>query len=268
MSKGLAFTSISYEKIGKVAKIKLNRPESLNALSLTMLRELAEALSIAENDGEVRCVVITGEGRGFCSGADLQELKEYYEKGQPPNLGENLRKMFNPIILKIRNMEKPVIALINGPAAGAGLGIALACDIRIASEDARLITAFAKVGLVMDSGTNFFLVNTVGLAKALELAFTGEGFSAEEAKELGLVNMVVRREELDSIGMDYAHKLSEGPTKAFGYSKRLLNRAVNLSLDDTLKLEAETQELAGKTKDHLEGVKAFVEKRKPMFVGE
>jgi 2-(1,2-epoxy-1,2-dihydrophenyl)acetyl-CoA isomerase len=261
------YDTIIYEKQEGVAIIRMNRPEKLNALSQQMLEELATALSSAESDPEVRCVVITGVGRAFSAGADLSELQARYEKQEPVNLGQHLRRYFNPLILRIRRMEKPVIALVNGVAAGAGLGLALACDLRIASEDARFVEAFTKVGLIPDSGCTYFLPRLLGLDKAMELVLTGDGIDAAEAHRLGLVSRVLPRQEFEAQGLQFAKQVARGPTRSIGYAKRAINRALTSSLEDALEYEAYMQELAGRTSDHLEGVRAFTEKRQPQFTG-
>lgn len=262
------YQTILYRVEDYVAIITLNRPERLNSLSSQLLGELHDALKRSEADSQVRCIVVTGAGRGFCAGADLQELEETYKAGKAPSLGENLRKLFNPVIRSLREIEKPIIGLINGPAAGAGLGIALACDVRIASEKATFVEAFAKVGLVPDSGTSFFLPRMIGLAKTHELMFTGDGIDAKEAESLGVVNSVVPAEELEKVGLEFARKLARGPTKSFGLAKRLLNRSLTSTLSEALEHEAYDQEITGKTSDHIEGVKAFLEKRSPVFRGK
>ncbi len=250
-----------------VAKVVLNRPDVLNALNGQLLDELNTALKDLETDPQVRCVVVTGSGRAFCAGADLGELRSQYLQGTAPDLGDSLRRRFNPIVERIRRMEKPVIALVNGAAAGAGLGIAMACDIKIASDKATFVEAFAKVGLVPDSGTSFFLPRLLGVSKAMELAFTGQGIDASTAEKLGLVNKVVEHDELEKAGLEMASKLAAGPTRGFGLSKKAINRALESGFQEALQYEAYLQEIAGRTRDHREGVVAFFEKRKPTFNG-
>ena len=250
-----------------VAKIVLNRPEVLNALNNQLLDELNRALSDLGSDDKVRCLVITGAGRAFCAGADLGELKNLYMKGSAPLLGDSLRRRFNPIIERIRRMEKPVIGMINGSAAGAGLGLAMACDIRIASEKASFVEAFAKVGLVPDSGTSYFMPRLIGISKTMELAFTGEAIDASEANKLGLVNKVVPHEELERVVAEYSAKLARGATRGMGLSKRAIHHALDSTIHEALEFEASLQEMAGRTSDHKEGVVAFFEKRSPRFTG-
>lgn len=263
----MGYDTILVDKKHNIARITLNRPSALNALNDQMGEELNLALKEIEKDPEVRCVVITGAGRAFSAGEDVSGLKERYAGETYPSLGDHLRKKYHPIIMRIRNMEKPVIARINGVAAGSGASIALACDIRISSDEAGLKQAFIGVGLVPDSGSSYFLTRTLGAGRALELIMTGRTLGAKEAETLGLVNRVVSASELDKTVDEMAAKLANGPTKALGLSKRVVNQASRLELSDALEYEAMNQEIAGKTKDHLEAVRAFLEKRQPKFTG-
>ena len=263
----MGYETIIVEKKNQIARITLNRPQALNALNETMGEELNAALKEAERGPETRCLVITGAGRAFSAGEDVSGLKERYAGGAHPSLGDHLRKKYHPIILRIRNMEKPIIARINGIAAGSGASIALACDIRIASEEASLKQAFIGVGLVPDSGSSYFLTRTLGPGRALELIMTGRTVGAKEAETLGLVNKAVPTAELDKTVDEMAEKLANGPTKALGLSKRVVNQAARLELSDALEYEAQNQQIAGRTKDHLEAVRAFLEKRQPKFSG-
>jgi 2-(1,2-epoxy-1,2-dihydrophenyl)acetyl-CoA isomerase len=265
MSAG--FSTLLYELEEGVAKITLNRPERLNAMNEAMLKELNQALRQASEDQNVRCVVLTGAGRGFCVGADVQELKERYERGEELSLGQNLRLLFSPLIERIRTAEKPFVALVNGPAAGAGLSLALACDIRLASEEARFVIAFTRIGLVPDSGASLLLPLHIGLARASHLIFSSGQIGAREAEAWGLVLKVVPSDSLLREGLEYAKALAKGPTKAIGYAKRLLNHALLPSLARVMELEAYFQELASRTEDHREGLRAFFEKREPKFRG-
>lgn len=263
----MGYETILVEKKDGISRITLNRPSALNALNDKMGEEFNLALKEAEKDPETRCVVITGAGRAFSAGEDVSGLKERYAGDTYPSLGDHLRKKYHPIITRIRNMEKPVIARMNGVAAGSGASIALACDIRIASEEAGLKQAFIGVGLVPDSGSSFFLTRTIGAGRALELIMTGRTLGAREAETLGLVNKTVHASELDKTVDEMAAKLANGPTKALGLSKRVVNQANRLELSDALEYEAMNQDIAGKTKDHLEAVRAFLEKRQPKFSG-
>ena len=215
----------------------------------------------------MRVLVITGEGKAFGSGQDLGDLKKKYVPGHVPELGADLRRRYNPIIKRIYEMEKPVIAAVNGVAAGAGCSLALACDLRIASQEAVFIEVFINVGLIPDSGSTFMLPRLVGLGKAMELCLTGQRVEADEAERIGLVNRVVApevlRDEVDAL----ARKLVALPARGLALTKRLLHQSLNNDLLEQLEAEAYGQETAGKTDDHTEGVIAFIEKRKPLFKG-
>ena len=263
----MGYETIIVEKNNQIARITLNRPAALNAFNDQMGEEFYAALKEAEKDPQTRCLVITGAGRAFSAGEDVSGLKERYGGGQHPSLGDHLRKKYHPIIMRIRNMEKPIIARLNGIAAGSGASIALACDIRIASEEAGLKEAFIGVGLVPDSGSSYFLTRTLGPGRALELIMTGRTVTAKEAETLGLVNKTVPAAELDTTVNELAEKLASGPTRALGLSKRVVNQVGRLELSEALEYEAQNQDIAGKTKDHLEAVQAFLDKRKPKFVG-
>jgi len=246
-----------------VLTITLNRPDVLNAFNEQMLRELHDALRQAERDAAVRCVLLTGAGRGFCSGQDLRG-----RAGTTAfSFRESLRDRYNPIITQIRTMEKPVIAAVNGVAAGAGCSLALAADMRIASDRASFIEVFARVGLVPDSGSTYLLPRLVGLGKALEIAYTAEAVDAAEALRLGLVNRVVQHDDLMPHAAALAQKLAAGPTRGYGLTKRAINYGLHATLDQALEYEAYLQEIAGRSADHREGVTAFLEKRQANFKG-
>lgn len=240
----------------------------LNAVNEEMGQELLDALRNAERDDEVRCVIITGNGRAFCAGEDIQHLRGQYERGEKPRLGERLMHKYNPIIRRIRHIEKPVIAAVNGVAAGAGAGIAYSCDIRVASDTAKFLQAFIRVGLAPDSGTSFFLPRLAGFAKALELSLTGDELTSKDAERFGLVSKVVPADQLMATARDLATKLAQGPTKAIGLTKRALNKSITSDLETVLEYESYLQEIAGATADHIEAVRAFFEKRKPVFEGK
>jgi 2-(1,2-epoxy-1,2-dihydrophenyl)acetyl-CoA isomerase len=255
------YQTIRVEVASGVATFTLNRPDSLNALNATMRSELLAALKAVRRDDAARAVVLTGEGRGFCSGADLQGGSGERE------FRRVLTTEYNPLIAAIRDLPKPVIAAVNGVAAGAGVSLALACDLVWAAEEARFIQAFVKIGLVPDSGSTRTLVRALGRHRAAELIFTGEPLSAAEAHAAGLVNRVVPGAELAAAVATLAAALAAGPTRAIGFAKRLINQAEDDSLEASLAMEAGLQELAGRTEDHAEGVAAFGEKREPRFVG-
>lgn len=261
-------STILFESNAGVATITLNRPDVYNAFNEAMTTELLAALRAAGKDDSVRAVVVTGSGKAFCSGQDLKELKELYVDGFVPVLGERLRQGYNPIILKMRQMEKPVIAAVNGVAAGAGCSLALAADVRIMAESATLIEVFVNVGLVPDSGSTYTLARLVGMGKAFELCATGDKVTAKEALRLGLANKVVADDALSGQAHELACRLAKLPTKAIGLTKRLLNQAFDNTLEQQLEAEAFVQETAGQTADHFEGVRAFIDKRKPKFQGK
>jgi 2-(1,2-epoxy-1,2-dihydrophenyl)acetyl-CoA isomerase len=259
------YQTILYEASENIATITLNRPDVLNAVNERMGTELLEALKTTGQDEEVRCLIITGSGRAFSAGEDIQDLRGQYERGENPRLGERLLNKYNPIIRRIRQTPKPIIAAVNGVAAGAGAGIAYACDIRIAADTAKFIQAFIRVGLAPDSGTSFFLPRIVGFAKALELSLTGEELTSKDAERLGLVAKVVPIDQLISTTRNVAAKLAQGPTKAIGLTKRALNKSISSDLEGVLEYESYLQEAAGATSDHIEAVRAFFGKRKPVF---
>ncbi len=256
-----------YEEANGVAILTLDRPEVLNAFDDDLGFETLDAVRRASDDTSIRCIVITGAGRAFSSGEDLGALQADYDSGQPPPLGNTLTNRYNPLIRAIRAAPKPVLAVINGVAAGAGASIALACDFRIASEKAKLVLAFVKVGLVPDSGGLWFLSRMVGTSRAWELAATGEPLSAEEASTCGIVHRLVSPEEFDAAWRAWAEELAAGPTLAYALTKKLLNASTIMALDEQLDLEVDAQTEAGSTADHLEGVQAFLGKRRPEFKG-
>ncbi len=259
----MAYETLLIDDANGVRTITLNRPESLNAFDETLKGELIAALRAAAEDAAVRCLVITGAGRAFCAGQDLRDRAD----GGDYALAETLRRDYNPMILTIRTMEKPVIAAVNGVAAGAGCSLALACDLRVAADKASFIQAFVRIGLIPDSGATFFLPRLVGFGKALELAITGDPLDAETARNLGLVANVVPGEALMSATMELAGRLAQAPTRAIGLTKRAMNAALTLDLEEALNQEADLQDLAGHTGDFAEGVAAFMEKRRATFTG-
>jgi 2-(1,2-epoxy-1,2-dihydrophenyl)acetyl-CoA isomerase len=260
--------SLGFSTEEGVAILVLGRPEVMNALNDELGHQLLAALSKAAADDQIRCIVLTGEGRAFCAGEDLGALANGYESGGVvPGLGHTLIDRYNPLIRAIRGAPKPVVAALNGVAAGAGASIALACDFRIASEHASLALAFIKVGLVPDSGGIWFLNRMVGAAKAWELAASGEAISAQEALDLGLLTKVVPADVFDQEWKDFSRSLAKGPTRALALTKSLLESAATSTLDDQLDAEVRAQSEAGKTSDHLEGVRAFLAKRPPEFWG-
>ncbi len=258
------YQTIQYELKDGICTIMLNRPDVYNAFNEQMKKELNEALKEAEKNPAARCVVLRGAGdKAFCSGQDLKE----HAAGKR-SLKESLEKSYNPMIRKIRTMEKPVIGMINGVAAGAGCSLALACDMRIMSTTAKLIEAFIRIGLVPDSGSHWFLSRLAGMAKAFEYAATGRDISAEEAERVGLVNKVVPPENLEDETMSIARQFAQAPTRAIGLIKRALNKALSSDLETILAYEAYFQQIASETEDHQEGIKSFLEKREVKFKGK
>jgi 2-(1,2-epoxy-1,2-dihydrophenyl)acetyl-CoA isomerase len=263
----MAYSTLLFDKADGVATITLNRPDKSNAFDDTMSAEFIDALKAIERDAEVRAVVVTGAGKNFCAGQDLGAMLERYKVPGGVSYGAHLRKTYNVIVSRVRALEKPVIAAVNGAAAGAGLGLALACDFRHASENARFRTAFVGIALAPDSAISFLLPRIVGLGRAIEMALTNELVDAPTALQYGLVNRVFKPEELLPKTHEFALKLAQAPTKAIGLTKRAFNRGFDVDLETALENEANLQEIAGRTPDHTEGVQAFVEKRAPQFKG-
>jgi len=268
MTTATTFETIDVTLVGNVCTITLQRADVLNAFNNTLTTELAKALKDASRNKEARVVVITGSGRAFSSGQDLADLKSKYVPGHEPHLGEDLKKRYDPIVKLIHTMEKPIIASVNGVAAGAGCSLALACDMRIASEHASFIEVFVNVGLVPDSGSTWTLPRLVGFGRAMELCITGRPVKAEEALAIGLVNQVVPADELEEATNKLATRLASLPAISIGLTKRLLNQSFENDFKEQLTQEAYAQETAGRTHDHFEGVVAFIEKRKPNFTHE
>jgi 2-(1,2-epoxy-1,2-dihydrophenyl)acetyl-CoA isomerase len=252
-----------FEKNEGVATIKLNRPDVYNAVNDGITYELQDALKQAKKDEEIRVLVLTGEGKAFCSG---QDLKDSGEKGNR-SFSDSLHKRYNPIIKAMRELPKPVVCRLNGVAAGAGCSLALACDIIVAAEDAKLIEVFVNIGLVLDSGSSYFLPRLIGSARAFEMATMGTRIDGRQALEMGLVNRAVPMEQLDQAVREYTEYYAAAPTKAIGLMKKMLNRSQSSTLEQMLEYEAYCQEIAGRSDDYKEGVSAFLEKRKPEFRG-
>ncbi|MBS1537638.1 MAG: enoyl-CoA hydratase/isomerase family protein [Bacteroidetes bacterium] len=248
-----------------VLTITMNRPDVFNACNEELTLELQSAFGNAVTDESVRCVVLTGAGKAFCSG---QDLKDAPTGGGKRSLQDSLERRYNPIIRAIRDLPKPVIAGINGVAAGAGLSLALACDIRIMSSSARLVEAFIGIALVPDSGATFFYPRMLGYAKAFEFATLNKPINSDDALQLGLVNHVYHpnafKDSLDALALQYAL----GPTQSFGFVKKMLQNGLTSSLDEMLAMEVDYQQRAGNSSDYTVGVSAFIEKRKPNFSGK
>jgi 2-(1,2-epoxy-1,2-dihydrophenyl)acetyl-CoA isomerase len=267
----MPYETVLYEVEQGVGTITFNRPAVLNAINPPMIEELQDVFSTVRDDANVRAVVLTGAGRGFCSGADLKGRQRVKPGEGGPGASkasaERLRRTYNPLILAIRTIEKPFIASVNGVAAGAGCNIALACDIVVASEEARFGNVFVRIGLIPDCGGHFFLPRLIGFHKAAELMFTGELIDAREAERIGLINRVLPHAELPQYTRELAERLARGPTRAIGLCKRTLNIGATADLATALDAEAEGQGLASQTEDHWEGVQAFLEKRPARFSG-
>ena len=248
----------------QVCIIKLNRPKVFNSFNKEMAFELQEILDNCEKNPAVRSILLTAEGKAFCAGQDLQELTA----PNRPKLSDIVREHYNPIIKRIRSIEKPIVCAVNGVAAGAGANIALACDITIAGESVAFIQAFSKIGLIPDSGGTFFLPRSIGMQKATALMMLADKVTAADAEKMGMIYKVCADESLMEESMKLAKKLAALPTIGLGLTKRALNKSITNDLTAQLALEDELQTAAGKTYDYNEGVAAFLEKRKPKFKGE
>ncbi len=254
---------VNYTLAEGVATITLNRPQKYNSFTRDLALALQAALDQARDDEAVRAIVITGAGKAFCAGQDLAEATA--EDG--PSLSTILVEHLNPIINRMRELEKPIVAAINGVAAGAGVSMALAADLTIASDSASFIQAFSKIGLIPDSGATYFLPRLIGLQKATALMMLGNKVSAKEAEAMGMIYQVVAKEDFAETVQSLANQLAQMPTRALGMTKRALNKSLNNDLSNQLALEEHLQSDAGMTEDYAEGVQAFLEKRNPKFTG-
>lgn len=263
----MAYKFIQISLTNGVLEIILNRPDKLNSFNMDMGQELQLALQEAKNNSEVRCIMLTGAGRAFCAGQDLQEVVDLAKNGNG-NLSDVVYKTYNPIIKHILNLNKPVICAVNGTAAGAGANIALACDIVIAGNSAKFIQSFSNIGLIPDSGGTYILPRLIGLARAKELMLTGRPVSAQEAQSIGMIFKCVEDEILKTEAINLCEKLAKMPTYGMALTKEALNAGFYNNLDNQLELEARLQEKAGVSHDYNEGVNAFLEKRKPVFKGK
>jgi 2-(1,2-epoxy-1,2-dihydrophenyl)acetyl-CoA isomerase len=260
------YETVLYEKHEAVANIALHRPKKLNAFDGTMHEELHQALDDAAQDEEVRCIVVRGEGRGFSAGADLAQIVS--EADGDPDLGAYLRDTYSRLVKRMVGIEKPIIAALHGPVYGAGVGLALACDLRVAAENTKFSVAFIKIGLMPDAGVTFLLPRVVGLGRAMEMSMLGDAVDAEEAQRIGLVNKVVADDSLSEEAQKLAERLAAMPTAALGRMKASLYASFETDLESALEREAEGQTFCGYTQDHKEGVTAFFEKREARFVGQ
>ncbi|GAA3823105.1 enoyl-CoA hydratase-related protein [Sphaerisporangium flaviroseum] len=248
-----------------VATITLNRPDAMNALTISMKAALLEALERAREDAQARVVVLTGAGRGFCAGQDLREHADNLEAGV--GLDNTVRAHYNPIVSTIAAMGKPVVAVVNGIAAGAGASLAFACDFRIAAEGAKFAMAFGAIGLAPDSGASWTLPRLVGPARARELLMLGEPVGAQRALEIGMVNSVVPGDDLAASARELAARLAQGPTVAYGAIKQALDFSAAHPLEDSLEMEADLQDACAKSEDHHNATRAFLAKERPVFHG-
>ena len=251
---------------GPAARILLNRPDALNAWNEQFGRDLLDAVETVSTDDAIRALLITGAGRGFSSGADLKEQRSS-DEGGVPDLSARLSEIYHPIITALREMPKPVVAGVNGPAVGIGCSLALAADLIVAAESAYFLLAFVNIGLVPDGGSTAFIPARVGYARAAEMAMLGERVPAAQALDWGLINRVVADDELEAASGELLERLANGPTASYAGAKRLLNRRLYADLAGQLDAEAEAQKAQGQSKDFIEGVVAFAEKREAKFTG-
>jgi 2-(1,2-epoxy-1,2-dihydrophenyl)acetyl-CoA isomerase len=254
---------IQFEIINNVGKITLNRPEKYHSFVKDMAIQLQNILDKFNENKSIRAIMITASGKAFCAGQDLAEATN--KNG--PSLTEIVENHYNPIIRKIRNIEKPVVAAVNGVAAGAGASLALCCDIVLCNENATFIQAFSKIGLIPDSAATFFLPRLIGMQRATALMMSAEPIVASEALKMGMIYKIFSNDDFESSSLDFVSKLSQMPTKGLGLTKRLLNSSYSNNLEEQLEMEKQCQEIAGKTNDFDEGVQAFLDKRKPNFKG-
>lgn len=260
------YNNIIMEEKNAVGYLTFNRPQALNSFNVDMHREVAEVLNFWAKKPDVRCIVISGEGRGFCAGQDLGD-RVVDPNAAAPDLGYSIETYYNPLIRTLVNMPKPVICAVNGVAAGAGANIALACDLVIAAKSANFVQAFCRLGLVPDSGGTWFLPRAVGHARAMGLALLGDKLPAETAKEWGMIWDIAEDSELKSKVTELAERLAKQPTFGLSLIKKALHQSSNHSFDEQMHLERDFQRIAGRSEDYREGVQAFMNKREPNFQG-
>jgi 2-(1,2-epoxy-1,2-dihydrophenyl)acetyl-CoA isomerase len=255
---------ITYSLIGSVAVISLNRPEKYNSFNRSMSLSLQEALDKAANEKACRAILLRAEGKAFCAGQDLAEALD----PNGPGIERIVEEHYNQIILRMRHIEKPIVVAVNGVAAGAGANIALAGDVVMAGKSSAFLQAFSKIGLIPDSGGTFYLPRLIGFGKASALMMLGDKISGEEAEKMGMIYRACEDEKLNDEAMAVAQQLAELPTVAIGLTKKLLNTSMTNNIEQQLREEGKVQVIAANSKDHKEGIKAFLEKRKPVFTGE
>jgi len=263
----MSYETIEFELNDGLAVLTLNRPDSLNSFTTQMHEEIRSVLDIIETDTSVRCLILTGNGRGFCAGQDLSDRAVAPETGTKRDLGESIEKNYGPLILRLTALPMPVICAVNGVAAGAGANIALACDIVLAAKSAKFIQAFCKIGLVPDSAGTYTLPRLIGSARAAALSLTGEPIMAEKAEEWGMIWKAVDDDQLQNTAREMGQHFTKQPTKGLALTKKALQASFNNTLAEQLDLERDLQREAGYTNDYQEGVSAFMEKRKPEFTG-
>jgi 2-(1,2-epoxy-1,2-dihydrophenyl)acetyl-CoA isomerase len=262
----MGYETILFETRSGAARLTLNRPDRLNSFTVRMHEEVADALSKAEADAEVRALLVTGAGRGFCAGQDLAD-RAVAPGAEPVDLGESVERFYNPLIRRLTGLPKPVVCAVNGVAAGAGANIALACDVVLAARSARFIQSFAGIGLIPDSGGTWVLPRLVGQARALGLALTGQPLSAEQAESWGLIWKAVEDDKLMEEAEALLARFASGPTRGLAETKRLIRTTWSRTLDQELDLERDVMRALGRSEDYQEGVAAFFEKRPPVFKG-
>ena len=263
----MTYTTIQWQQSGGIGRITLNRPETLNAWTSEFGAELNQAVNEDAADPSVRAVLITGAGRGFSSGADLKAGFEPHPEDGMPNVSQTLHEVYHPIIVGIRELEKPVVAAVNGPAVGIGLSLALACDLILAAESAFFGLAFVNIGLMPDGGSTLFVPATVGKARAFQMAMLGERIEPQRALDWGLINAVHPDDRLMDEANALVEQLAAGPTRSYAGTKKALNKMLYPDMSGQLDLEAELQHALARSKDFQEGVGAFIEKRQPQFTG-
>ncbi|PAV28901.1 2-(1,2-epoxy-1,2-dihydrophenyl)acetyl-CoA isomerase [Virgibacillus profundi] len=259
--ESIDYQTITYEHKNGVATIALNRPTAYNAFTAEMNKEIIKALKVASKDRDVRCIVMTGTGKAFCAGEDLGGVDENTDHAA------FLRKRYHPMMKAIKEVPKPIVAAVNGTAAGAGMSLALAADFRLVQPKTKFVSAFMNIGLIPDSGFMYVLPRLIGYAKALEIAVLGKPITGEEAYKLGLATKMIEPTEWDEKVHEFALSMAGLSTKAFGLIKRYMMDGMNLSFDEVLEQEAQAQRIAGMSQDHLEGLNAFKEKRRAEFSG-